>query len=85
VKYGGHRSLYSGYVTQKYVYHMTVNDPSTPRAPEVVAYFVPGEWMAYLVMEFIDATTPVDAVYEKVTNALQWLSEIPVPPDVAIG
>ncbi|KAI6104750.1 hypothetical protein EDD16DRAFT_1524607 [Pisolithus croceorrhizus] len=53
------------------VLRMTVNDPSTLRVPEVVAYFASGERMACFVMEFIDATTPVGAVYEKVTNALQ--------------
>lgn len=57
-------------VTFKF-YFMTVNDPSTLRVPEVVAYFASGERMACFVMEFIDATTPVGAVYEKVTNALQ--------------
>ncbi|KAI6015593.1 hypothetical protein EDC04DRAFT_2578344 [Pisolithus marmoratus] len=85
VKYGSHGSLQFEYATQKYVHHMAINDPSAPRVPEVVAYFAPDGRMAYLVMEFIDATTPADGAYEKVADALQWLSKIPVPPDVAIG
>ncbi|KAI6038757.1 hypothetical protein EDC04DRAFT_2569327, partial [Pisolithus marmoratus] len=85
VKYGSHGSLYFKCVTQEYVYHMTVNDPSAPCIPEVMTYFSFDEWMGYLIMEFIDATTPADGAYEKVTNPLQWLSEIPIPPDVGIG
>ncbi|TDL16482.1 hypothetical protein BD410DRAFT_902013 [Rickenella mellea] len=85
IKYDSHKSLRFQYETQKYIYNMTLNDPHAPRVPEVIDYFVVDGRMAYLVMEFIDATSPADDAYEKVAAAVQWLSEVQVPPDVVIG
>jgi hypothetical protein len=42
---------------------MTLNNPSAPRVPKVIDNFVVDGRMAYLVMEFIDATIPADDAY----------------------
>ncbi len=36
-------------------------------------------------MELIEATIPADGAYAKVSDALRWLSEVPVPADIEIG
>jgi hypothetical protein len=85
IKYGSHGSLRFQYETQKYLHSMAVNDPSAPRIAKVVDYFTPKQQMAYLVMEFIDDTTPADNAHEKVADALRWLHNVPAPSGVIIG
>jgi hypothetical protein len=64
---------------------MTANDPSAPRVARVVDYFSSEQQIAYLVMEFIDATTSANNAPEKVADTLQWLRHVPLPPDAIIG
>jgi hypothetical protein len=88
IKYDNHVNLQYQYKTQQYIYEKAVNDPSAPRIPKIYDYFRnPDEMpMAYLVMEYIDVQPiPPRSVPEKVAEALQWLRQVPAPPDVRIG
>ena len=52
-----------------------------PRIPKVYNYFTPENCMAYLVMEYIQASpTPTQDAPKKVADALQWLRRLPAPP-----
>ena len=85
IKYDSAVYLRPQYETQKYLHNMAVGDPRAPRIPEVVDYFVVDNRMAYLVTEFIDATTPAGNAPEKVADALRWLHNVPAPPGVVLG
>ena len=86
IKYDSHASLLPQYKTQQYIYEKAVGDPSAPRIAKVYDFFSPEHKMAYLVMEYIDAEpTLARNAPEKVAKALQWLRNLPAPPDVAIG
>ncbi|KAG8894593.1 hypothetical protein FRB99_001110 [Tulasnella sp. 403] len=84
VKYNSPNPLKWEYETQRYIYSMAVDDPNAPRVPEIVDYFTE-QWMAYLVMEFIGATTPADDAHKMVADALQWLRDVPAPPGARMG
>ncbi|KDQ09002.1 hypothetical protein BOTBODRAFT_179341 [Botryobasidium botryosum FD-172 SS1] len=85
IKYDNDDYLRFQYETQKYIHSMAIGDPSAPRVPEVVDYFTPDQCTAYLVMEFIDNTTPADNAPEKVADALRWLASVPAPAGLTIG
>ena len=61
--------------TQRYVYRHAKSDVSAPHVPEIVQFFESGE-MGYVVMEFINITSPpaLETAAGKVADALRWLS-----------
>ncbi|KAK0505047.1 hypothetical protein EDD18DRAFT_323247 [Armillaria luteobubalina] len=71
IKYGSHGHLRFQCETQKSIHSMAIDDTSAPHVPEVVDYLAPKHQMAYLVMEFINASTPADDAHEKVADALR--------------
>ena len=87
VKFDSYQSLYPQVETQKYVFQCAMGDMSAPRVPEVFNFFHQSFQMAYMVMEYIKLTPPpVPDLPEKVALALQWLRDLPAPPDrVRIG
>jgi len=86
IKYSSHRSLWPQYQTQEYIFEMTVGDPTAPRVPKIYEYFTPGGRMAYLVMEYIDAeSASAWSTPRQVTEALQWLRDLPAPRDAVVG
>ena len=85
VKFGLSRDLEFQHKTQEYIHSMTLNDLNAPRVPSVVDYFAVDPNKAYLVMEFIDGTTPTNDAHKEVADALQWLRNVPTPTDAKIG
>jgi hypothetical protein len=85
VKFGWPRDLEFQRKTQEYVHSMMLDDPSAPRVPSVVDYFTVDPNKAYLVMEFVDGTTPTNDACKGVADALQWLRNVPAPTDAKIG
>ncbi|KAL4074254.1 hypothetical protein J3A83DRAFT_4371530 [Scleroderma citrinum] len=68
--------------TQKYVFQCAKGDMSAPRIPEVLYFFHRNYQMAYMVMEIIKfIPLPVPDLPERVALALQWLRDLPAPPD----
>lgn len=84
IKYGSPDELCFEHETHRYIHRTAVNDPTAPRVPEVVDYFVTGQnWHgAYLVLE---AMINDDAAPEKVAEALRWLASVPAPVGVTLG
>lgn len=86
VKFGDPGTLWPEHQTQSYIfdYAMSNPHPDAPRIPQVVHYFR-NRWTAYLVMEFITLTAPPPDLIDRTTQALVWLSNVPPPPNHAIG
>jgi serine/threonine protein kinase len=70
---------------QEYIHNMTVDDPSASHIPKVVDYFTVEPYKAYLIMEFVDGTTPAKNTYKEVADTLQWLRSVPAPAGAKIG
>lgn len=85
VKFGCPCDLEFQRKTQEYIHSMTLNGPSAPRVPRVVDYFTVDPNKAYLIMEFVDGTTPTNDACKGVADTLQWLRNIPAPTDSKIG
>lgn len=85
VKFGLARELEFQCKTQEYIHSMTLNHPSAPRVPRVVDYFAFEPCKAYLVMEFVNGTTPTNDACKEVADALQWLRNVPTPAGAKIG
>jgi len=82
IKFDSYRSLYPQVETQKYVFRCAKDDISAPRVPEVLHFFHRDYRMAYVVMEYIKFTPPpVPDLPKKAALALQWLRDLPAPPD----
>jgi hypothetical protein len=58
---------------------------SAPRIPKVVDYFTIEPYKAYLIMEFVDGTTPANNACKEVADTLQWLRSVPAPTGAKIG
>ncbi|KAF8351642.1 hypothetical protein F5887DRAFT_1196118 [Amanita rubescens] len=85
IKYGNHLSLYPQYETHQYISRFADGDASAPRVPKVYDYFTPDRITAYLVMEYIELKpSPAQDPPQRVAKALQWLRDLPAPPDVTI-
>lgn len=86
VKFDSYNSLYPQFETQKYVFQCSKGDVSAPRVPEVLQFFH-RDYMAYMVMEYINLTPPpTPDLPERVALAIQWLRDLPPPPNrVRIG
>jgi hypothetical protein len=81
VKYDSYLSLYPQYLTQKYVFQHAESDTSVPHVPKVLHFFHQNKKMAYLVMEYINLTSPpVPDLPHRAALALRWLRGLPAPP-----
>jgi hypothetical protein len=87
VKFDSYQSLYPEVQMQMYVFQRSEHDMNAPCIPKILHFFNRDYRMAYAVMEYIKLTfTPVPDLHQRVALALQWLRDLPAPPDlVRIG
>jgi hypothetical protein len=90
VKFGDYKAIYPQYITQKYISELAAMDSNAPHVPEVYGFFTerltPSYQMAYLVMERLDfAPVSDEDLPQRAALALQWLYNLPAPPEAPIG
>ncbi|TFK59019.1 hypothetical protein BDN72DRAFT_734412, partial [Pluteus cervinus] len=86
IKFDEYETLKPQVMTQVYVSQYAESDASAPRVPKVLHFFK-GEYMGYLVMDYINLISPpVPDLHKRAAEALQWLRNVPLPRDhVGIG
>ncbi|TFK65683.1 hypothetical protein BDN72DRAFT_189287 [Pluteus cervinus] len=84
IKFNEYDVLEPEVMTQMYVSQYAESDASAPRVPKVLHFFKT-RYMGYLVMDYINLTSPPD-LHSRAAEALQWLRNVPLPRDhVGIG
>ncbi|KAI0028702.1 hypothetical protein K488DRAFT_89467 [Vararia minispora EC-137] len=86
VKYGSRRELEPELMTHSYVaeYAKTSETPNTPRIAGI-GHFVDNNSMYLLIDPIALIDPPPTDLYERICQALIWLTQVPAPPGHSLG
>ena len=86
VKYGTLRDLKPELATQEYIFThaQQTKTPDAPRIAQILHHFVDQRTM-YLVMEYIMLQESPPDLTTRIQKAMKWLSDVPPPPNYALG